>query len=247
MGPLSLQSCHLGSQPDRHWHSAKAGGHPWEKRSQEDFYSGLAVRCAGGHRKDKPGFPADLPAETVQPSPGHPSAILLWEPAEALPSPWFLSGQQSCRLARQKQHLQEPGKGTAGTRCSAWLPSGRRGQGWRCASSKSGTGVPFLQQTEGSVTVSSCWQLSGARDVPGKLQCAAGQGTAAMWPHPDTRGWLWETEPRGPSQPPTRTSLLGPHQAASPHKAFARQQDQKASNPLMAPFGVERLPWLPHH
>lgn len=136
--------------PARSCHTANVLGEVTFGRGEnENFCSGLAVHGAHSHRRGSPGSPANHLADIVHPSPGHPSAtVLLQEPARTFSSfDGFVLGSKAIELAREKQDIQEPGKDTACTHCSVWVPSGRIGPNCCPASSKSCTDVPFLQET----------------------------------------------------------------------------------------------------
>lgn len=211
------------------------------------FCSGLAVHRAHGYRRDSPGCPAEHPAGTVRSSPGHPSATtLLQEPARDFSSlHGFALGSKAIELARQKQDIQEPRRGTACTH--RWVFREDRLKSVSCQQ-RVCTAIPFLQETEGqlslAVTISYC---TASKECQGRAHKApvctrTRHEGGGPQPAPDMGGSVWETLPRACLGRPLAQHLLVPHHAASPHNAFAPQRDQKASNPLIARVCVERLP-----
>lgn len=236
--------------PTKCCHTAKVSGEVTLGRGEAKRTSALAwlytVHTATGGTARTPQLTSQQTLST-----DHPSATIpLREPAgDLFLFPWFSTGKQSYRAGQRE--AGHPG---------AWEGHGLHpllGLGaFREDRSKS---LSCQQQVlhrcplsagdrEGqsslAVPISSC--------VPSK-QCQGHAHEAPVctrtwhegdgpWPDPDTRGSMWETWPRDSLSRPLLQHLPVPHHEASPHNAFAPQGDQKASNPLITRFCVERLP-----
>ena len=176
--------------PARYCYTAKVLGEVTLGRGEAKRTFPLAWLCTTGETAQAPQLTTQQRPSTPHPGIHRPPLCCRNLPGTFSSFHGFPLGSKAIELARQKQDIQEPGKGTACTHCSVWVPSGRIGRNRCPASSKSCTDVPFLQETErdGHPWWSPSpllWHLSGVRGVPTRPHCAPGHGMRAMVP-----GWI---------------------------------------------------------
>lgn len=154
-GASALQTIAPAQAPARCCHTPKELG---EVTPGEEQPRGLLLHpgCTHSHRRVTLGSPGNLPAETIHPFCEHPSAtVLLPELAgDLFPSPCFPLGSKAVEMAKQKQDIQEPEKGTACTHCSVWVPAETIGQNPGSASRSLIQTSPFCRRQGGTVTPS---------------------------------------------------------------------------------------------